>query len=167
MDHHLYWVVRSALIKAVLLSQWDLVFWGRLKGQKRRNSLHVQCHCFRVAKSKMGITLPGFKRWIGEVTLNIEKGCTFLFFISSSLLFILLHSKLSIVISSVNKGGKKGTPSLLLKSWCFKSKLTVTVWGLHFAEVLCCSADHFCSWLSPLLLRQCLPQHIQQVLFLW
>lgn len=43
----------------------------------------------------------------GEVTLNLEKGCTFLFFISTCLLFILLHSKLGIVISLVNKEGEK------------------------------------------------------------
>lgn len=116
MHHH--WMVMSALIKATLFSQWDLIFWRRLKGQKRRNNLHVQCHCFRAAKSVMGIMLPGFKRWIGEVTLNLEKVCTFLFFISCCLLFILLNSEVSIVIFLLRakKKNKKGTFNVLLKS---------------------------------------------------
>lgn len=120
MHHH--WMVRSALIKATLFSQWDLIFWRSLKGQKRRNNLHVQCHCSRAAKSVMGITLPGFKRWIGEVTLNLEKVCRFLFFISGCLLFILLNSEFSIVIFLVSKGKKKKEHSMFCWNPVFQIK---------------------------------------------
>lgn len=140
MDHHLHWVVRSALIRAMLFFSGILYSGEELK-VKRRNSLHVQCHCFRAAKSVMGITLPRFKRWIGEVTLNLEKGCTFLFFISSCLLFILLHSKLNIVIFLVNKGGKKEHPVL-----CWNPSVSNQSWQwLCLRAAFCWGALLFCT----------------------
>lgn len=96
--------------------------------------------------------------FIGEVTRDLEKGCTFLVCFFSCLMFILLHYELSPSINKgireINKGRGKKNPNTQSSAEILLFQVgadTGCVWGLRFAEVLCCAADNCHSCLSDIL----------------